>query len=172
MGIIGQNAVKVITLPLKATHMPFHLKIQAWNVLLLLKNYCYCPFLALLLLLLTIAKGLPELLLLLLISDLPELLLLLLIEKFSIDQLCISVYVHQLTLVLIKKRGKPIRKMFRRGQKPNRCHFLAILNKKLSKWYLFLWKPLSIDKWPPWTIAIAIDWEILYWSALVLPLLP
>ena len=40
------------------------------------------------LLLLTIAKGLPELLLLLLTSDLPELLLLLLIEKFSIDQLC------------------------------------------------------------------------------------
>ena len=67
--------------------MSFNSKIQAWNVLLLLKNYCYCPFLALLLLLLTIAKGLPELLLLLLISDLPELLLLLLIEKFSIDQL-------------------------------------------------------------------------------------
>ena len=45
---------------------------------------------ALLLLLLTIAKGHPELLLLLLllISDHPELLLLLLIEKFSIDQLC------------------------------------------------------------------------------------
>ena len=49
--------------------MPFNSKIQAWNVLLLLKNYCYCPFLALLLL--TIAKGLAELLLLLLISDLP-----------------------------------------------------------------------------------------------------
>ena len=50
--------------------------------------YCYCPYFALLLLLLTIAKGLPELLLLLLTSDLPELLLLLLIEKFSIEQLC------------------------------------------------------------------------------------
>ena len=79
----------MITLPLKATNMPINPKIRAWNVLLLLKNYCYCPFLALLLLLLTIAKGLPELLLLLLISDLPELLLLLLIEKFSIDQLWI-----------------------------------------------------------------------------------
>ena len=44
--------------------MPINPKLRAWNVLLLLKNYCYCPFLALLLLLLTIAKGLPELLLL------------------------------------------------------------------------------------------------------------
>ena len=81
MGIIGENAVKVVTLQLKATNMPL--------LLLVLKNYCYCPFLALLLLLLTIAKGFLELLLLLLllISDLPELLLLLLIEKFSIDQL-------------------------------------------------------------------------------------
>ena len=61
---------------------------QLWKVPLILKNYCYCPFLALLLLPLfgTIAKGLSELLLLLLISDLPELLLL--IEKFSIDHLC------------------------------------------------------------------------------------
>ena len=69
--------------------MPINPKIQARIILLLLKNYCYCPFLALLLLLLTIAKSLPELLqlLLLLIKDLPELLLLLLIEKFSIDQL-------------------------------------------------------------------------------------
>ena len=50
---------------------------------------------ALLLLLLTIAKGLPELLLLLLllISGLPELLLL--IDKFSIDQLCMyTLYIN------------------------------------------------------------------------------
>ena len=86
VGIIGKNGVEVVKLSLKSTNMPINPKIRAWNVLLLLKNYCYCPFLALLLLLLTIAKGLPELLLL--ISNLLELLLLLLIEKFSIDQLC------------------------------------------------------------------------------------
>ena len=64
----------------------------AWStgveyVLLLLKNYCYCPFLELLLLLLLLTRSFPELLLLLLLSALPKLLLLLLIDNFSIDQL-------------------------------------------------------------------------------------
>ena len=70
VGMIGQNAAKAITLPSEAMNMPFNPLIQAGNVFLLLKNFCYCPFLLLLLLLLTIAKGLPELLLLQLISDL------------------------------------------------------------------------------------------------------
>ena len=83
----------------------------AWStgveyVLLLLKNYCYCPFLELLLLLLT--RSFPELLLLLLLllNAFPKLLLLLLIENFSIDQLCCGVILEQ-HLVALSRNNWP-----------------------------------------------------------------